>query len=235
MPKTLSWVGRIAEEQMQRDRRNTRPLPTIIVYEVMKLGMARHISSQLRNVMVAAVGAGPAQMRRDTSNVLRPVANDLVEALELAPPTASDPGHWKSPDGFITMSSSLIKDGYTGPGCRFRALIAFDPKDAPQNAKAKIAREIPNYESMPVEQRRAAWSQVMQLTKQARVERVAEIIEGLDIDHDIEIPVHNIQVHRVSNTFFATVDLEVLQGLVALRKKGWDALRRINIENLAEF
>lgn len=170
----------------------------------------------------------PEQYHR--SNFLRSEAQELVDALGLEPPTTDDPGHWKTPDGFITISTSLIKDGYTDRGNSLRALIAFEPRNAQRIAKKRVQEEFPGYDEKPVEERRAIWRRILQITKQARKERVADIVTELD-QHGIDIPVHDIIVHRVSNTFFATLDLATLEQIQTLREEnGYDELRRINIE-----
>jgi hypothetical protein len=172
---------------------------------------------------------------RQSTNFLRPLAHLLVDALGLEPPTTLDPGHWKTPDGFITVSTSLIKDGFTDRGTPLRALIAFEPRDAQQKAKKNIQARYPDYERMPPEERRGVWGKILLMTKEARKERVAEIVAELD-RHGVDLPAHNIVVHRVSNTFFATVNLEILEQIQALRRAhGYDELRRINIEKPAVF
>lgn len=180
------------------------------------------------------VAMGRQRSRRDTSAYLRPVAQALVNALELRPPTTTDPGHWKSADGFVAISTALIKDGFTGPEQKLRALVAFHPRQTQEVVQQRIRREFPKYDTMTQEERRSHWSRILQIGKQARTERVSEILRELEA-RDIELPVHNLVVHRVSHTFFVTLDLPLLERLVALRASGFDELKRIHIEKASSY
>jgi len=177
----------------------------------------------------------PRRPRRDTSTFLRPVANELVEALELEAPTTADPGFWKTADGLVWVNAGLIKDGFTERDERLRVLISFDPKDLQNVAKERMRKEFPSYDDMDSTARRAVWARILQIGKQARAERVAQIVKDLDA-LGVDLPVHNLVVHRVSNTFFATVDLEILSRLAELHRDGvYTELRRINVQQVAEL
>ena len=172
--------------------------------------------------------------RRDTSSFLRPIASLMVEALGLTPPTPDQPGHWTTQGGFLTVSADLIKDGFKNTGDQFRALISFNPRDTQTITDERIRKLYPNYDAMPQEKRRQVWARILQVGKHARTERVAEIVKDLE-GRGVELPVHSLQVHRVSYTFFATVNLELLKALVALHQQGYEELRKIHISQVTAF
>lgn len=172
--------------------------------------------------------------KRDTSSFLRPLAQLMVDELGLTPPTPEQPGHWTTPTGFLTVSTALIKDGFQSKNDRFRALVSFHPRDTQTVTNERIRKLFPSYDEMPQEKRRQVWARILQIGKHARTERVSEIIRELE-QKGIDVPVQSLQVHRVSYTFFVTVDLDLLKALVELHQDGYEELRKIHISKVASF
>ena len=161
--------------------------------------------------------------------MLPPEAGALVETVGLRPPTAAEPGYWRTADGFVVINAGLLMDGFAGEPIHLRALVSFDPRDAQKIAKERMRNEFPDYDGMGTHERRSVWARFLQIAKQARTERVAQVVAELS-NLGVELPVHDIVVHRVSNTFFVTLDLDTLSRLVALRADGYAELRRIHVE-----
>lgn len=161
--------------------------------------------------------------------MLPPEAKALIEAVGLRRPTTAEPGYWKTDDGFVVVNIGLLMDGFAADPIQLRALVSFDPRDAQKIAKQRMHNEYPDYDNMDTNSRRSVWRRFLQIAKQARTERVAQVVTELN-DRGIELQVHDIVVHRVSNTFFVTLDLDTLSRLVTSRADGYVELRRIHIE-----
>ena len=93
--------------------------------------------------------------------------------------------------------------------------------------RQEFADEEPSYSN-----RRKQWAFIMKTGKKLRTERVNKILYWLDAN-GIEIDANKVQVHRVSNSFYATVNLKALKQILKLRGQRRFPLRRIRTDAFA--
>lgn len=173
----------------------------------------------------------PESTRR-TGRVLRPAATALVEGLGLRTPSAERPGHWQSDDGFIAVNAGLVKEDFQDQEDRLRVLITIEPRDVQQTARAEIAKEFPDYKSMPAEDRRSVWSRILQISRLCRTRRVGALLNEL-MQLGVSIDRSTVVVHRVSSSFCATLTLSTLKQLLELyRQRRFVEIRRIDVERV---
>jgi len=182
---------------------------------------------------MAAVAVQPRVRSRVPARSSRSVTQRLVDRCDIRPPRAKDPGHWRTHDGFVSINAGIIMDGLA-PGQGLRALISFVPGDIQSRIRERIRAEIPDFDRLSDVERQAVWGRVLRIGKDVRTDRVVEIVKDLD-QRGIDMAVHSLVVHRVSNTFFVTLSPATLQELIILRAQGYPHLRRITVETTSAF
>ncbi len=170
--------------------------------------------------------------RRSTGSSLRPIAQAIVEGLNLEGPTAQCPGHWKTDDQFLSVNAGLLKHDIKHPTQPLRALVSFDASDVRELAQEAVRREFPDYDSLDGDSKRDLWSKVLRVSKQVRTERVRAIVDEL-LGLGIELDTQSITVHRVSSTFSLTLSLRQVQQLQRVRARGYLKIRRIGVQTVA--
>ena len=172
---------------------------------------------------------------RDTRSLLGRAAREMVQSLQLCPPPSNNPSYWTSEDGFFAVGSGLVKMDFRETRTKLRAKISFEAGDTEAETIRRIEKRFPHYNQGDKEQKRAVWSECMTIAKEVRQERVAAIIAQFD-KHGVDIPVHNIRLHRVAYTFEVTLDLETLRQIHQLCcDVAGMSLRGIKINEIAEF
>jgi hypothetical protein len=182
--------------------------------------------------MQAAQSPSP-MLRRETRSALSLTAQMMVDALELLPPRASEPGYWKSADGSVSVSAALLKYGFKEVGQALRVLVSFEGRDVQSRVRQRVKELVGDPKLMTTDERRDNWFQVLRIGKDVRTERVSEIVQELEAA-GVEIPTETITVHRVSNTFFVSLTLETLRQICLVRKHGFGDIRRLHLEQLAD-
>ena len=169
--------------------------------------------------------------RRDlTKSGLSWAAQLFIDALELSPPTARDPGYWRSEDGFWTVSIAVLRDGIKDLEAKIGALVVFHGADVEAVTKRRVSKEYPGDESVSfsLDERKQHCRRILQIGRQARTERVKAIVCDLE-EAGISIPTETIKVHRISKSFQITLGLEPLRQIDQLRRQGSFPLRRITL------
>ena len=214
--------------------RNARQSETIMKDEppIRARGVSSTRIESERNRMLPHRNPPPEKLsERDTSSVLTTAARKMEQALGLKPPRSDDPGYWKTPDNFISISAGLLKYTYKSIEDTFRVLISFEPRYVEKLQKAIFDRELPDYDQLPQEERRNLWGRVLRLRKQARAERINHILDELE-EAGVPVARGSIEVHRVSHTFYAEIDLRTLYRINKLqRDHGFKEFRRILIDD----
>lgn len=175
----------------------------------------------------------PQGTTRRTGRILRPAATALVESLGLCAPNAERPGHWQTADGFIAVNAGLIKEDFQDADDLLRVLVTIEPRDVQETTRSEIAKEFPDYKGMANDRRRSVWSRMLHISRLCRTRRVGELLNEL-LCLGVVIDRASVEVHRVSSSFCATVNMAILKNLLELyQNRSFLEIRRIDVERIA--
>jgi len=154
--------------------------------------------------------------RRESTTGLTPVAERAVRDLELRRPQVNTPGHWSSESGDLCISTAVLKYALTRIDTPLRALLSFAPGDMEQKRVQLLDQVLPNRGAMNSQEVKRSWGKTLKIRAQARQQRVHDILQELSAA-GVNLDPNTIEVHRVSNTFYANVTLQSLRRLQQLR------------------